>query len=316
MAALLDAHYRQVAKAIMDGRLVPLLGAGVNLCGRPADTPWQRGRYLPSGTELAGYLADYFDYPDDEHSELVRVSEYVSVTTGAGPLYEELHKLFDADYPATALHRLLAAIPATLRSGGLSRCPLILTTNYDDALERAFDALGEPYDVIVYIAEGEFSGKFIHYSPDSRRRLIDRPNKYVALTEDRPVILKIHGAVDRVDSDRDSYVITEDHYIDYLTRTELGNLVPASLLARLKRSHFLFLGYSMRDWNLRVILRRIWGQQTLSYKSWAVQLHPDEIEQEFWRKRGVDILDIRLEEYVAGLTEHLDRLCATPAATP
>ena len=72
----------------------------------------------------------------------------------------------------------------------------------------------------------------------------------------------------------------------------------------------------MRDWNLRVILRRIWGQQTLSYKSWAVQLHPDEIEQEFWRKRGVDILDIRLEEYVAGLTEHLDRLCATPAATP
>jgi hypothetical protein len=51
------------------------------------------------------------------HTDLVRVSEFVSVTTGAGPLYEELHRLFDADYPATALHHLLAAIPATLRWG-------------------------------------------------------------------------------------------------------------------------------------------------------------------------------------------------------
>ena len=32
--------------------------------------------------------------------------------------------------------------------------------------------------------------------------------------------MKIHGAVDRAEPDRDSYVITEDHYIDYLTKTE------------------------------------------------------------------------------------------------
>jgi hypothetical protein len=59
----------------------------------------------------------------------------------------------------------------------------------------------------------------------------------------------------------------------------------------------------MRDWNLRVILHRIWGEQRLSYKSWAIQLDPEAIEQEFWSKRGVDILRVSLEDYVEGLRE-------------
>jgi hypothetical protein len=85
------------------------------------------------------------------------------------------------------------------------------------------------------------------------------------------VILRLHGAVDRVGSEWDSFVITEDHYIDYLTRADISNLLPVTLAARLRRSHYLFLGYRLRDWNLRVILHRIWGQQRLTYKSWAIQ---------------------------------------------
>jgi hypothetical protein len=77
--------------------------------------------------------------------------------------------------------------------------------------------------------------------------------------------------------------------------------VPAVLAAKLRKSHFLFLGYGMRDWNLRVILHRIWGEQRLSYRSWAVQLEPDRIEREFWGQRGVEILEAELEDYVAGL---------------
>jgi hypothetical protein len=122
------------------------------------------------------------------------------------------------------------------------------------------------------------------------------------------VILKIHGAVDRPTGERDSYVITEDHYIDYLTRTDISNLVPVTLAAKLRRSHFLFLGYSLRDWNLRVILHRIWGEQKLSWKSWAIQLNPHAIDQEFWRNRDVDIFNVRLEEYVAALSERMQAL--------
>jgi hypothetical protein len=49
----LDPHYTLVVKAIVDGRVVPFLGAGVNLCGRPPEVAWQHGQYLPSGGELS-----------------------------------------------------------------------------------------------------------------------------------------------------------------------------------------------------------------------------------------------------------------------
>ena len=301
-----ETHYRIVAKAIAEGRLVPLLGAGVNLCGRPRGTGWQLGRNLPSGAELAAYLAGVFDFPPDEVKELLRVSQYATVMTGSGPLYEELHRVLDADYEPTKVHTLLATVPAFLRRRGLVRYQLIVTTNYDDALERAFRAAGEEFDLVCYVAEGRYRGKFHHITPDGDLRLIERPNEYKALSlTERTVILKIHGAVDRLVPERDSYVITEDHYIDYLTRTDIAQLVPVGLAARLRRSHFLFLGYSLADWNLRVILHRIWGEQELSYSSWSIQLDPKPLEEGFWRRRGVEILHARLEDYIDALAAHL-----------
>ena len=83
-------HYSRIVQAIADGRVIPLLGAGVNLCGRPQKTPWQQGRYLPSGNELAAYLAEKFGYPPEEVMDLVRVSQYATIMEGSGPLYEKL----------------------------------------------------------------------------------------------------------------------------------------------------------------------------------------------------------------------------------
>jgi hypothetical protein len=310
MTDSLDAHYKMVVKAITDGRVVPFFGAGVNLCGRPAETDWQRGQYLPSGGELAKHLVEEFGYPPSEVQDLVRVSQYVAVMVGSGPLYEELHSLLDADYRPTLLHQLFATLPKVLREKGYPHpYQLIVTTNYDDLMERAFQDAGQPFDLVSYVAEGEQRGKFLHWPPEGEARLIEKPNEYRGLSLDqRPVILKIHGAVDRGTGERDSFVITEDHYIDYLTHTDISNLVPVTLAVKLRRSHFLFLGYSLRDWNLRVILHRIWGEQKLTWKSWAIQLNPQPIDQEFWRKRDVDILDARLEDYVAALSERVQAL--------
>jgi hypothetical protein len=316
MADALDAHYTAVTKRIVAGKVVPFLGAGVNLCGRPEGTNWKQGQHLPSGGELAAYLAENFNCPLTDVQDLLRVSQYVEVMWSAPPLYEELRKVFDADYPPTSLHQLFASLPALLRAKGYSHpYQLIVTTNYDDLLERTFQAADEPFEVISYVAEGDQHGRFMHFSPDGKAELIERPNEYSGLLLDeesgnlrRPVILKIHGAVDRGNRERDSFVITEDHYIEYLTHTEISNFVPAVLAAKLKTSHFLFLGYSLRDWNLRVILYRIWGEQKLKYKSWAVQLNPQHFDQRFWMKRDVDILDSRLENYIAGLNERLQAL--------
>ncbi|HYE65090.1 MAG TPA: SIR2 family protein [Pyrinomonadaceae bacterium] len=310
-----ETHYDQVMDAITQGELVPFLGAGVNLCGRPEGKSWELGLYLPSGTELAAHLAKEFSYPLDEVQDLVRVSQYVALTRGSGPLYRQLRRVFDADYPPTPLHEFLATLPAILREKGYPPYQLIVTTNYDDVLERAFRAANEPLDIVTYVAESIQGqrGRFLHWLPNGAAKLIDKPNEYTDLSLDADdnlqgaVILKIHGAVDRMtkeaQSRRDSFVITEDQYIDYLTRADVSNLVPVSLAGKLKRSNFLFLGYSLRDWNLRVILHRIWVEQekNVNYNSWAIQLNPQELDRRFWEKRDVEIINISLEDYVAQL---------------
>jgi hypothetical protein len=311
MIESLEPHFRMIAKAITEGHVTPLLGAGVNLCGRPPELAWTEGcEYLPSSPELAAFLADEWGYPDDEARDLVRVSEYASVMLGDAPLYEKLHDLFDADYPPTQLHEFLAQLPALLRERSPKpRYQLILTTNYDDTLERAFDAASEPYHLVSYIATGDHRGKFLHWPTGKDPRIIEKANEYSDISlEERSVILKIHGIVDRENKERDSFVITEDHYIDYLTRsTNVSELLPATLVARLTRSHILFLGYGMRDWNLRVLFHRIWGERELTWNSWAVQKSTGVLDEKFWRKRNVDILAVALEEYTAGLSEQVRR---------
>ena len=119
------------------------------------------------------------------------------------------------------------------------------------------------------------------------------------------MILKLHGQVDRgPERQWESFVVTEDDYIDYLSRSDVAAAVPVGLAAKLRRSHFLFLGYTMADWNLRVILNRLWSDQPLTYRSWAVQPEAKALEREFWRRRDVDVNEIQLERYVETLATH------------
>ncbi len=283
VAPAAEDRIKDVVETMLAGRLVPVLGADV--------------------AELTLQLAERFEYPTNG-SALPQVAQYIAVMKGSGPLYDELHALLDPDLPPTVLHRFFAALPPLLRERGAPH-QLIVTTSYDLALERAFLDAGEEFDVVSYLAAGRNRGKFCHVAPDGTGTLIEVPNTYATeLSLDRrTIILKLHGQVGRSAEDREweSFVVTEDDYIEYLAQSEVASVVPVALGARLRRSHFLFLGYTMADWNLRLLLHRLWGDQPLSYRSWAVQPEPMPLEREFWRRRDVDVLEIPLERYVTGL---------------
>jgi hypothetical protein len=314
MAQVSDAHVLIVLKALQAGRLVPFLGAGVNRCGRPADVPWKPGAFLPDGRELAKKLAIDFGFEPHGGEDLLRVSEYVAIMAGMGPLRDSLHDIFNLDYPTTPVHRFFAALPKALRAlGSPQPHQLIITTNYDDVMECAFREVAEPLDVLTYVAEGPHQGRFVHISAEGQvSSPIEKPNEYAGLPIASPslelrrsLLVKIHGAVHRIDPEQDSYVITEDHYIEYLTRTNLRSLLPSTLVAKLPRCGFLFLGYGLRDWNLRAILRQIWGEQKFNYHSWAIQFNSEALDQKFWAQRDVEIIDTRLEDYIGLLKQRL-----------
>jgi len=69
--------------------------------------------------------------------------------------------------------------------------PLLVTTNYDDLLEQALDERGEPYDLVVYMADGEHHGHFFHQPPGGSLKLIEEPREYLdASPEERTVVFE------------------------------------------------------------------------------------------------------------------------------
>jgi hypothetical protein len=237
----------------------------------------------------------------------------VCVDKGAGDLYRTLRKTLTPRCPPGSVHRFFAALPAMLeRIGYPDRYQLIVTTNYDDALERAFYDAEEPYDLALYL-RGQ--GCFLHIPHVGEPKVVDVPNGYSGFPLDaygeveRTVIVKIHGAADPRDPQvphawKDNYVITEDDYIDYLSHSRVNDIVPQQILGKLKESHFLFLGYTMREWSLRVFLQRIFGKQPLN-SSWAIQREPNRLDARFWRKIA-DLYALPLTEYVDELARHVE----------
>ena len=172
-----DKHFERVADAIAAGEVVPFLGAGANLCDRPAEAPWDPESFAPSARELALTLAKQSRYPNlDELGDPARpplqwVSQYFDAVLGDKPLYKKLREVFEARYPPSSLHRLLARLPALLRERGAEEQLLVLTTNYDDLVERALDDAKEAFDVVWYDAKpGPNQGQFWHRSTARRGR--------------------------------------------------------------------------------------------------------------------------------------------------
>jgi hypothetical protein len=302
------AHYEEVLQQIVnDDNLVLFLGS--RMTAEDAGGA-KESSLLPATEELAAALADRFGIKERARPDLPEIAQYVYATKGRSELWRALKQLYATHPEPGPVHRFLAAFPGRFADLGYpKRHQLIVSTNFDRALEQAFDDAGEPYDLAVYMASGRDEGKFVHFPAGKDPRPINEPNSYTELEIGldgelrRTLIVKIHGAVDGVIRDyrwQENYVITEDHYIDYLSRSPIESLVPVQLLGKLKNSHCLFLGYTVRDWNLRVFLKRIWDG-TPGARSWAVTPDPDLLEKRIWAQVDVDL-------YASDLAEYLGRL--------
>lgn len=317
-----EAHLISVVGSLLAGRMIPFLGAGANLIGA-GENSWNPAdpARLPSGKELSVYIADKFGYrrkeADDLKMDLAKVCQYAATLQGRGPLDAELHPLFDGLFPATSLHQFLARLPALRQRAGYPRTSdpahkrfLVVTTNYDDVMERAFREANQKFHVLTYLASQD-KPAFLHQPPDDSSEVITIGTGYTRLDSDtNPVVLKVHGSIDRekfTPAKGENFVITEDDYIDYLSWGDIASALPKALYGQLTVSNFLFLGYALQDWNLRAFLKRIWReQQKKNFNSWAVMADCSEFEQQYWARNGVSVLNTDLQGYVEALAYQFD----------
>ena len=119
------------------------------------------------------------------------------------------------------------------------------------------------------------------------------------------VVYKMHGTIDRGQHELRDYVITEDHYVEFLTRMTRRSVIPKIFAEPFQSRPFLFLGYGLYDWNFRVILNRIQEfRRNPNFRSWAIETLSKPVEKKLWEARGVNVYDgLTLDQFLKELKQ-------------
>jgi hypothetical protein len=248
-----------LVESVVERECTPFLGAGV---------AWPD---LPTGRALAEALADEYGYPLADRANLPRVAQYLAsvyrppfarrqVRNKIVAKQDEFKKSTGEEFPNN--YRILASL----------RLPIYLTTNYDDFLTRALTAANRPPNVEVCRWNNRLHEKLGGYSRHEP-------------TVNEPLLFHLHGEV----SDASSLLVTDDDYIEFtvsLSQRAQGRnaIIPHRIRRALSDTTLLFVGYSLEDWNFRVLMRQIMKQQAIlrdeQALSLSIQLSDTDIPEE------------------------------------
>ncbi|MEU6883371.1 SIR2 family protein [Streptomyces sp. NPDC046712] len=297
--------YGFIANELVEGRAVPFLGAAASYAGVPDDEPCR----LPGGQGLAARLIDLWKgYPGTPSDPLTQVTQYyeecVASHTDLCRCFRQVFYEEQREQPPPPTARLLAAIrPPT------DRPFVVITTNYDCQVEKALDQADRAYAVVIQDS--------MPWSPHNLRVRESGSERFEGvqsqdlMLEDyagTTLIYKLHGGFgEGLDDDVDTLVVTEGDYIRFVASLASLSVPPSAIATHiLNDRRMLFLGYSMADWNMRVILYQL-AQRRPNQKgvprSWGVRRNVSVIERRFWDKRDVELYDMDLAEFVAHLHE-------------
>lgn len=233
-----ENEWASLVESITEGRCTPFLGAGI---GYP---------HLPLGASLAKVLATEYKYPLADTDNLPRVAQYVSILRGGPLLKRDVMRRLNAEESAYyAAHQNQVPENYRILAGLNQKC--YITTNYDGFLERALDGAGHHPVVETCRWRDQLWAKHGEYPDD-------------IATVERPILFHLHGQL----KDDLSILITEDDYIDFTVTMAVRGAQDASQSAlwsqireALSFNKILFVGYSLEDWNFRVMLKYLVKQQ-------------------------------------------------------
>lgn len=252
-----------VAEAVRRQQCILFLGAGVHAPppggSRFAYPPERRP---PVGGSLSRELARVCDFdgrfPGEDPANLQRVALAYEIASSRGRLVDAITSAVDVGRAPSPMLRALARLDF----------PLVITTNYDGLFEQALRDAGKQPRVAVYKSEPEPTTDFDNESAQS------------------PVVYKLHGDI----AHRESLVVTDEDYIQFVLRMsdkEPYDPIPLSLKHFLKRWTTLFVGYSLLDYNLRLLFKTLrWRIDPAKVPdTYSVDVHPDALIVDVWQNQ-------------------------------
>jgi hypothetical protein len=350
MPCLPPPPVRDIAERFLDGTIIPFLGAGASSYNRNGP-----GGGLPDGKTFAVQLAERANIevecvlgcPTKECNnrcsrplyDLARVSSYYQFCVATRERLNGIIKrtISDPSIKPSPLHQMLATIAS-------KRNLLIITTNYDDLLERAFDQFnakaGETrirYDVVATPVDQlsdddgpdsmgpEYAGAMWLRRGEWQSFEARAPKDIVVDLSMRSLIYKIHGSLGD-ESWPGGFLISEEDYCRFLGRMQIGDIIPSNICNEMRRktkiqngpnrtrsipvNALLFLGYGMNDWNLRVLLQelKIGSHAPGDEIHYAIVRNANEVDARLLQKRGITPYGCDLAQFVQQLDSSIARL--------
>jgi hypothetical protein len=252
-----------VADGVRKHQCILFLGAGVH-----APPPEGSGfaypgdERPPSGAALSRELARTCGlaerYPNEDLGNLQRVALFFEIERSRHQLVEAVRDAVQVNRRPSPMLRALAELDF----------PLIITTNYDQLLENALAAAGKQPRVAVYTPELEPTTDYRDPTPES------------------PVVFKIHGDIARPET----IVVTDEDYIQFVLRMsnkDPYDPVPLTLKFYLTGWTTLFVGYSLLDYNLRLLFKTLrWKIDSANLPDmYSVDYHPDPLIFDVWHNQ-------------------------------
>jgi len=256
---LKDRHWNSLVATLRHGQCVLVLGPEIP-AQRKAGTAAPRqpeGEGADAECSFAGELAHALaaELEDDNRRPsghtLAALAQQYDDTEGFGPsaLRATAERFYQGGgYAPSAVHTTLAALPF----------PLILTTGHDALLTQALRDAGKAPIVQRYHLRGD-------------RR--ENPEFLLPGDARAPVVYHLFG----VAAEPASLVLSENDILDFLIGIVAENPpLPNSLLRVLKRpgQSYLFLGFGIRHWHLRVLLKVILRALELNRSGSSIAAEP------------------------------------------
>jgi SIR2-like domain len=273
-------------------KCTPFIGAG-------ASYP-----YLPFGGELAYQWSIRFNYPlTGDTKDLAKVAQFMAIDRyPMFPKHIIAQEFKDKTQPDFTDENNAFGILADLN------LPIYITTNYDNFM---FDALKT--------RQKDPEKELCRWSNEVNQMLkLKQINPvlspmYIPSAE-RPVVYHLHGYL----GIPESMVMTENDYLDFMIslHEKESPILPPQITIALATNALLFVGYSLADWNFRVLFRSIFTSiSSMTNLIIAVQLPPTDVKSQgdaikYLGKYFGSVLgkDIRVRVYWGEITEFAKEL--------
>jgi hypothetical protein len=252
---------------------------------------------------------------------LATIAGYFETASGRQGLSNLLAKVFVSKNIPTATHDLLAEAASRYLNlkpkKKVIKDYLIITSNYDSLMEHALTKARVPFAVLLL---NKKDGKIrVRFSETLEYLQTENTPCYASqfhLSRRDPLALvyKIHGSLADDPTDvSDSVVISDNDYVDYISRmSTLEGAIPAYVGNLMRKKPFLFLGYSLKDWNVRSVFETLVTKRgdNPEVRDYLVTRRFTGFDEAYCSKHKVVILHTDLNNFVGRIRGFVPRSAA------